>query len=219
MSEGRPEADQVTPAATTKLTSEKEPRGSRLATIMGGVLLLGCLLICGVCTAGFFLFRPQIHPDPERVEPVVAEMLRISVPPEFEPRGIIEWPFFHLMVIRGAYFELTGDDGILMLVQVDSGLLKEEDISEHVRQTLREEGASGPPLTITATESREFVVRGRPVTFQFQLGEDPETELKYHLVEGVVDGNSGPVLIAFRVTDDSWLMNEAKVINTINSVQ
>lgn len=192
---------------------------SRLAVVLGTALSLSTVVGCLVCGAGLYVFRPSISEDPDAVAPLAAEMLRVDVPTAFEPRGTIEWDFFWLVLMRGVYYELTGDEGMLMFLQVDSGLMREEDIREHVERTLREKGGGGPPLTITTSEERVYEVRGRKVTFNFRVGESPADRTKHHLVEGIVDGNAGAVLVAFRITDESWAENEPLVVETIRSIK
>jgi len=200
---------------------EKPAKAGWLATVLGTLVFITGLAVCGICGVGFFMFRPTIHTEPEKVQPLTDEMLRISVPDVFEPRGSVTWDFFYAAMMRGSYYELTGDDGILMLIEVNSDLMEKEDVHEHVIETLRREGGGGAPLVIeqSQTESKLFDVRGRKVPFRFQVGEDPNIHRKYHLVEGVVDGNTGPVMIAFRVTDEWWQLHSPKIDETILSVK
>jgi hypothetical protein len=198
--------------------SQPQPRG-RWATVLATAAAIALVAVCGLCGAGLFYFRPQLTEDAARVGVVEAEMLRIDVPPDFEPRGTIEWNVLGLVLMRGVYYELVGGDGLLMLLHVDSRLMGEPDVREHVERTLREKGGGGPPLEITESEDRIFNVRGRNVTFRYRRGRDPANDSRYRLVEGVVDGNTGTVLIAFRIAEEAWELRQGAVEATITSIR
>lgn len=199
--------------------SQPERPRSRLAIILGTLLAITLLGLCLTCGIGAYLFRPQVSEDAAQVAPLTAEMLKVDVPEAFDPRGTIEWDLFWLVLMRGSYYELTGDEGMLMFLQVDSRWMGESDIREHVERTLREKGGGGPPLTIIEEPTEEvYEIRGRKVTFTYRLGESPADRSRHHLVEGIVDGNTGMVLVAFRITDESWPENEALVRQTIQSI-
>jgi hypothetical protein len=196
--------------------SKERSRWSTFVTI-GTVVCL--VAICGLCGGGLYHFRPSIAEDPAHVGVVEQQMLRIAVPAEFEPRGTIEWDFFGVVLLRGVYYELSGGDGMLMLLQVDSRLMEETDVREHVERTLREKGGGGQPLTITESEDRIFNVKGANVTFRYRRGKSPADNSQYRLVEGVVDGNTGKVLLAFRIAEDAWAKREGAVESAITSIR
>ncbi len=198
--------------------SQPQPR-SRWTTVLATLTVVALLCLCGFCGGGMFYFRPQLSEDASRVSLVEAEMLRIAVPAAFEPRGTIEWDVFRVALMRGVYYELPGGDGMFMLLQVDSGLMEEEDVREHVERTLREKGGRGEPLTITATEDHTFTIRDSNVTFRYRRGTSPVDDTEYRLVEGVVDGNTGKVLLAFRIAEDAWERRERLVEETITSIR
>ena len=198
--------------------SEPKPR-SRLATIVATLFTLLLLALCGLCGAGLYYFRPTIDDDIARVGVVEAEMLRINVPPEFEPRGTIEWDFFWLVLMRGVYYELPAGDGMLMLLQVDSRLMQEQDVREHVERTLREKGGGGIPLTIISSGDRTEFVQDKTITFRERVGQSPADNTKYRLIEGVVDGHAGKVLVAFRIAEDVWEERQALVERTIKGIR
>ena len=194
------------------------PPRSRLRTILGTLLAVLMLTMVGLCGFGFYYFRPVLTENPAAVEPLTAQMLRIDIPPEFEPRGTIEWNFLWGVLMRGVYYELASDEGFLMLLQVDSRLMSQPDIQEHVDRTLRDKGGGGPPLEITESIERPFMVRGVNRMFRFRVGESPADHSRYHLVEGTVDGFSGTVLVAFRIEDAVWEELAPHVEQTIQSI-
>ncbi|MCA9053542.1 MAG: hypothetical protein KDA75_06880 [Planctomycetaceae bacterium] len=215
-------SDAPTPsrAADRFLTGLNQPAPrSRLATVLSTLLTLLLLALCGLCGIGLYYFRPQVDDDLVRVNVVKAEMLSLNVPDEFEPRGTIEWDFFWLVLMRGVYYELPAGDGMLMLLQVDSRLMDETDVREHVERTLQEKGGGGLPLTIISSQDRTEMINGQPVVFRERVGESPSDKSRYRLIEGVVDGNAGKVLIAFRIAEDVWEERQELVERTILSVR
>ncbi len=192
-----------------------------LATLFGSLLVLLLILLCTGIGAGLYFFRPVVSDDPNNVPTVTAEILNVTVPEEFVPRGTLQWEFFYLAVMRGAYYELTGEEGVLLFLQVDSQLMSEEDLREHVEQVLREEGGGGPPLTIDPSETEEwqYNIRGRNVVFTVRKGQSKIDQSEHRLVEGVVDGNSGKVLVAFRITEESWDDNRPLVEQVLKSIR
>lgn len=214
------DAPKPSPAAEKFLRGlSQSPERSRWATVLATLTSLLLLALCGACGYGFYFFRPTLAEDRDRVGVVEQSMLRITVAPEFEPRGTIEWDFFGLVLMRGAYYEIPGGDGLLMLLQVDSRLMEEADVREHVERTLREKGGGGPPLKITSSEDRLFSVRGQHVTFRYRTGESTDDGERFRLVEGIVPGNSGQVLIAFRIPEQSWELRQGGVESTISSIR
>jgi len=191
---------------------------SRLGTIVATLLSMTALAAVVGCVVGLYLFRPLQHDDPDRAARITAEMLRVDVPKAFEPRGTIEWDFFRGLLMRGAYYELTGNDGLLMFLQVDSRLMQEADVRKHVERTLREKGGGGPPLTIIASEDVDYFLGDQHVVFRRRLGESPDADnQKYQLVEGTVDGNSGTVLVAFRIAQEAWERSDRNGANLVEA--
>jgi hypothetical protein len=194
------------------------PRG-RLATVLTTLAVVAVIAVIVLCAGGLYYFRPHIVEDPNRVPVVQAEMLGLTPPAEFEPRGTIEWDLLSAVLMRGVYYELATRDAMLMLLQVDSRLMSETDIREHVERTLRDKGGGGPPLTITSSEETLFMVRGKPVPFQQRVGKSPVDDSKYRLIEGVVDGRQGKVLVAFRVAEEVWPLHQGAIQGAIEGIQ
>lgn len=191
---------------------------SRLTTVFATLLVATALGLCIACGVGLYLFRPVQHQDPDRARRITAEMLRVDVPPAFEPRGTIEWDLFRTILMRGAYFELAGDEGLLMFLQVDGRVLNEPDVRVHVERTLRDKGGGGPPLTIISTEEIDYLLGAERVQFRRRTGESPaDQSKKYQLIEGTISGNAGPVLVAFRITQEAWERTDQSVANLVEA--
>lgn len=191
---------------------------SRLTTVAATLLAATALGLAAACLIGLYLFRPVEYQDPDRARRITAEMLRVDVPPVFEPRGTIEWDLFRLLLMRGSYYELAGEDGLLMFLQVDSRLMDEPDVRRHVERTLRDKGGGGPPLTIIASEEVDYLLGTEHVAFLRRTGESPvDHSKKYVLIEGTVNGHSGPVLVAFRIAQEAWERTDQSIANLVEA--
>lgn len=165
-----------------------------LSTVASAMFLSGCLLVCGLCAAGLYFFQPEVRDEPEAVEPLMADMLDVSVSPWFEPRGVIEWNLAFALTLRGAYYEMPDaeSEGMLMFVEVQSWRGTEPEVQSHIEQALREKGGGVRELELMGdAEVRPLQVRGEPVRFTFETRRDPATDHTYRVIEGVVDGMHG----------------------------
>lgn len=183
------------------------------------MFLGSCLLICGLCGAGFYFFQPDVRDDPQAVDPLMSEMLDVTVPPEFKGRGVIEWNLGFLMSLRGAYYEMPDaeSEGMLMFVEVRSFHGNDPDVDAHVRQALREKQGGVVELKLVDSTEKTLQVRGKPVPFKFETRRDPVEDRTYRVIEGVVEGKGGPVLIGLRVGEDGW--DDAVAESMIASIQ
>ena len=213
-----------TPEPSAELPGQKHDSTSPrnvLSTIASAMFLGGCLLICGLCAGGFYFFRPDVRDDPEAVEPLMAGILDIDIPPEFEKRGVIEWNLAFMMSLRGAYYEMpdTESEGELMFVEAVSFWNDEPDVETHIRQALREKAGGVVELELVGElEQQTIQVRGEPVIFDFETRRDPVSERTYRVIEGVVDGENGQVLIGLRFHVDDWDNSEAIPHDRVNSL-
>jgi hypothetical protein len=198
------------------------PEGDRMHpayAVMLGFVLAFLVLVCGVCGGAMWWFRPQIVENSEAARELTRDIIEITLPRNYQPKGTIVWNVAYTMRIRGAYYELFAGDGVLTILEVQSRFRAEEDIRRHIRQTLLEKGGGGAELVIDdqKTVQKLFTVRGQEVPFLFQIGEDrTRRDHRYHLVEGVFEGQNGEVLIALRIDADSW--NETEVEQILRSL-
>jgi hypothetical protein len=200
------------------LGAPPQPRG-RLTTVLTTLGVVAVISLIALCAGGLYFFRPHLTEDPNRVPVVQVEMLGLTPPPGFEPRGTIEWNLFSAVLMRGVYYELASRDGMLMLLHVDSRLMHEVDVRQHVERTLRDKGGGGLPLTISSAKEITFPIRGELVPFQHRVGKSPTDQTEYQLIEGVVDGRSGKVLVAYRVASAVWPEHEGTIRSSIEGIQ
>ena len=198
--------------------AEKKPGTHPFLILVAGFVSAFVLLFCCVCGGAGWWFKPEIHEDRERAAENVQEIVDITIPDVYQPKGTIEWNVFYMMTIRGAYYERYAGDGLLTLVEVNSRLQSEEDVRSHIRETLIRKGGGGTPLVIDEAETKEVEVEigGGFVPFKFQVGRDPPTAQTFHIVEGVFAGKRGDVLLAMRVNADNW--EEQSIIDMLHSI-
>lgn len=187
--------------------------------VLLGTSLSMCLL-AGACFCGgaWWLFRPVVREDPLRAEQLAPELLSISIPPNsWVAKGTIEWNLAFLFRIRGAYFQRKGGDGVLAIVEVQEGMTRSEDVQRHIRQTLLTDGVGDSPINVDPTQTRSVKVQlgDQEATFKFETASDPPRV--FHLVEGVVQGHGGEILLTLRLPENEW--NEPEVLRLLESIR
>ena len=190
----------------------------RLLLMVAGGLATVLLLACCVCGGAMFYFRPKIEQNPEKALALTKQMLRaITIPESFEPRGTIELNVFHQLRVSGAYYEMPNVDSVLALIHVESRWSSQARVRQHIRETLLERGGAEEPLLVQEREVREIPVGLDSIRFEFATGKDLATDKSYKLVDGLVPGTTGDVLICFKIDSDAW--DEAEVLAMLNSIQ
>ncbi|QDU38807.1 hypothetical protein Mal4_31370 [Maioricimonas rarisocia] len=198
------------------------PDGESPGTPRWVVFLLAALgvtlvAICGVCGGGLYYFSPELANDPEQAVALTDQIATVDVPEPFQPAGIIDWNLAFVMQMRGAYYEIPPDDGLLMLIAVRGPLVRQESIRDHVDRTLRETGGGATPLVTDESATRQIsTAAGSEVPFEFEKATDPDTGAAYRIVEGVVTGPDGSVLVALRVKQEQW--NEQSIVEMLRSI-
>ncbi len=190
----------------------------RLLLMVAGGLATVLMLACCICGGAMFYFRPKLEQNPEKAIALTKQMLReITIPERFEPRGTIELNVFHQLSVSGAYYEMPKVDSVLALIHVESRWSSQARVRQHIRETLLERGGAEVPLLVQEREVREMTVGPDLVRFEFATGKDLATDKTYKLVEGLVPGTTGDVLICFKIDSDEW--NEAELMAMLKSIQ
>ncbi len=190
----------------------------RLLLMVAGGMATVLMLACCICGGAMFYFRPQIEQSPEKAITLTKQMLRvITIPESFEPRGTIELNVFHQLSVSGAYYEMPKVDSVLALIHVESRWNSQARVRQHIRETLLERGAAEEPLLIKERDIREVQVGPDMVRFEFATGKDLATDKTYKLVEGLVPGTTGDVLICLKIDSDAW--DEEEVLAMLKSIQ
>jgi len=173
-----------------------------LAATSALLIAVGSCCLCG----GLFYYQwPHFESDPEAAATLTRQMLPVRVPESFTPEGTIEWSFWMLLQMRGAYFVLRDGDGELSFLEVDSRFIDNAEFRNHIRQSLREHGAGGGyDLAVRESQTKTYDIAGQSVTFQFLQADDRTTGAQRRLVDGIVEGTNGPVMISLWVDEESW---------------
>ncbi len=190
----------------------------RLLLMVAGGLATVLMLACCICGGAMFYFRPKIEQSPEKALALTKQMLRaITIPEGFEPRGTIELNVFHQLQVSAAYYEMPKVDSVLALIHVESRWSSQARVRQHIRETLLDRGGAEVPLLVQEREVREVPVGPDIVRFEFSTGKDLATDKTYKLVEGLVPGTTGDVLVCFKIDSDAW--DEAAVLTMLKSIQ
>jgi hypothetical protein len=196
--------------------SSATPRSQVLSIVV--TLALG-LLLTGMCACGVLLYRqwPTFTSDPAAAQQLTEQMLSIRVPPDFHPQGTIVWRIWFMMTLQGAYYAHAQGSGELAFVEVDSTFLAQEKVREHVIASLRQYGASsGLDLSIRERQTLGVTIRGEQVAFNIMPAEDRITNRSLRLLDGIVPGTKGPVLVSLWLDDELW--NEEAVVGMLESI-
>lgn len=200
-----------------------DPRASvrrRLLLMVAGGLATILMLACCICGGAMFYFRPRIEASPEKAAGLTKQVLRtITIPEQFEPRGTIELNVFHQLEVRGAYYELPKVESLLALIHVDSRWNSKARVRQHIRDTMLERGGAEEPLLVEKREVREIQVGNEPVKFEFAIAKDMSTDKTYRLVEGLVAGTTGDVLIMVKIDALYWDQFEESITRMLESIQ
>jgi hypothetical protein len=193
-----------------------DERPSRFWIVITTLTATGLLMAACVCGFALYLFRPSFSHDPSQVRQLTEDLLSIELSEEWQAGGTIEWNILWIMMFRGAYYEWPDAHGQLAIVAVDGQLLDQEDVRSHVVRQLQEAGGSAA-IVVEHEETRDIVLDGRPTSFVFQKGKETTSQVPIRLVEGVVEGPRGPVLIALRIDQSSY--DEQQILHMLTSIK
>ena len=190
----------------------------RLLLMVAGGMATVLMLACCICGGAMFYFRPKIEQNPEKAIQLTKQILReIVVPESFEPRGTIELNVFHQLQVSGAYYEMPKVESVLALIHVDSRWNSKGRVRQHIRETLLERGGAEEPLLIQKRENREVQIGTKMIPFEFATSKDLSTDKPYRLVEGLVPGTTGDVLICLKIDADHW--DEDEVLEMLKTIR
>ncbi len=215
-------ADKKEPLTSKKMLAAEESEKDRpthpMLVLVAGFVSAILLFFCCACSGAMWWFRPEIYEDPDRAMQLTQEIVEIHIPDSYQPKGTIELNAAYLMSIRGVYYERFAGDGLLTLIEINSQFRSDEDVQRHIRKTLMEKGGGGTPLVVDESKTVRLPidVQGEEVLFVFEVGQDPPTRKKYHLVEGAFPGKNGEVLLSMRVNEDNW--EESSILEMIRSI-
>lgn len=205
------ESKDLSPSEKMRAALPDDPGDSRIRpflAVLTGVVSALLVIGCCICGAGIWWFRPVIRENPEQTKELTQQIIDIAIPEPFQPHGLIDWNLAFVMHLRGVYYQRYVGDGVLTLLEVNTRLSHDETIRNHIRKTLLEEGPGGTELVVDHSQTyREiFEVAGQQVPFTFEIARNGNEV--HHLVEGVVAGKNGQVLLSLRVDELHW-KNEA----------
>jgi hypothetical protein len=210
-------SDSQSPSPGDQPRPGSAPAKTRVWTYLLAITLAAIVGSCCLCGVLLMQQWPSFQQDPAAAEALTHQMLALEIPEVFEPQGTIEWNVLFVLTMRGAYYTHQVGDGELTLLKLDSPLISQPDFRQHVIDALRQNGAgSGFDLNVLQSETRTFGIAGEQVPFQFLRAEDRTTGEERRLIDGVVTGKQGPVLVALWFDEDIW--DEELVTRLIQSI-
>ena len=199
--------------------------GARLLLILAILFLLCVLVCCG--GIGILMYQASAYmkdaftEDPAIIDQRRAELLDIDVPEGFAPKVSIDMkvPMTDSRLMTIVVYE-NGPRNSLVLVGVGDMLseMSKEDMEREIENSLQQQGLGQPtPGAKWESETREYQIGGKPVSFKYQTVKNENDEVTNTQVTGLVDGKRGPVLVT--LSADAETLNEEQIDQVIKSIK
>lgn len=199
--------------------------GAKLLLILAILFLLCVLVCCG--GIGILMYQASAYmkdaftEDPAIIDQRCAELLDIDVPEGFAPKVSIDMkvPMTDSRLMTIVAYE-SGARNSLVLVGVGDMLseMSKEDMEREIENSLQQQGLGQPtPGAKRESESREYQIGDKPVTFNWQTVKNENDEPTAFHVTGTVDGKRGPVLVT--ISADAETLSQEEIDQVIRSIK
>jgi hypothetical protein len=193
---------------------------------IGGVALLLC---CGGVGFGVwkvtqaakqFIENAAIE-DPVKIREQTAAMLQIEIPDKYQPKLGMNLGVFR-MAIYQTEPEQPNPDDLLMLMEMTQFGANNQQQEQQLRQSMQQQmqqQRGNQNFKSSKSETREIEIRGKKVSFEFTEGitGEPGEEKTVHMVSGIVQGKTGPVMLQLVAPDENY--DEAQVLKMLESIK
>lgn len=205
----------------------------KVLLIVGGVGTLFILLCCG----GAFLlvgrfenilkeqginlrdFAENAHvTDPDAIRERTQKIVKIEIMPGFEPQQAVD-----IVVMKFVQYGKANDaNSVLMLMAFSNKFTggqkptQDEMLNAFRQQQARQGDAAGNNVAVQETETRELMVRGQKVAFQFIKGINETTGAVVREVLGSFPTQNGIGMLMLVVPEDEY--DEPAVLKMIDSI-
>jgi hypothetical protein len=202
----------------------QQPQKQGMSTAAKVLLILGivggiCALLC--CGGAFFFFwkakdalQNAVTMAPEAVRERTAQIVKIDVPPGFEPFQALDMVFMRWVL----YTKGQNQEGVLMLMEFGNQMMgNQQQQRQQMRDALRQQQRGGGmgELQAQETESREYTVKGEKVSFEFVKGTNRQGQAMRE-VTGSFPTRNGVAMLMLLVPEDDY--DEAAVVKMIESI-
>lgn len=185
--------------------TSRTARKSRLVSMAASIGLALLIGSCCLCGGAIYYQWPAFHSDREEAIAITNQILPVTVPESFTAEGTIVWKIWMFLTMEGAYYTHRDGPGELSFLEVESRFLSNDDFRAHILRSLREHGAGGGfDLKIRNAETKTYDINGQPAEFRFLEAEDRTTGNGRRLVDGIVQGINGPVMVSLWVDEQNW---------------
>jgi hypothetical protein len=184
--------------------------------LAGGAL--AAVVCCGaVGVMGWRFMSQMATSDPAEIRRQSAEMLDMTIPPQYQPMqgmnmGIVR------MIMYQTEPAADGTRGMLMLMEMGMQNLGVD--AEQQKQELRkaaQQQQANQNVQQMKSETREIEIGGEQVPFQFSEATPQGQAKKMYIVNGVVEGKRGPVMVQVMLPEDQY--DEAAVVQMLQSIK
>lgn len=189
-----------------------------LWVILGALALMSLLCCCGGPMLLSWGVQDRMTVDPIEVGAKADAMLKMDRPEDLTPAFYMDMIFMKIAVF-------AQEDGGEMMCQMamDPKMAADRDqMRSSMEQQLEEQASQNPDmpkLVVEERETREYQVRGQPVSFDFNTCVAEESQEKYYQVSGVVDTQDGSqaVMILLQVKAENF--SEEQIAQMIESIE
>jgi hypothetical protein len=201
--------------------------GVKVLLILGIILGVLVLLCCGgVMFLGVWGQRfaaNSMSSDPAKIRALTDELLPLAVPAELAPEQMLDMPvpFTDQKMMRMAMYghKPSGSSFAMMWFNTSMAPQNQGQMEQQMREQMRQQGANPDQQGNWQREAsvRQITIRGQPVDFNFARLTDPETKKTRLELNGVVQGEGGPVMV-FASVDES-VVSEEKLLGAFEPVK
>ena len=189
-----------------------------LWVILGALAVMSLLCCCGGPMLLNWGLQNRISTDPVEVTAKADAMLQMDRPAELQPVFYMDMVFMKM-----AIFGQEGGGEMMCQMAMDPKMATDrEKMRSSMDEQMQQQSAKNPDLPeliVDERETREYQVRGEPVSFDFNKCTAQESGEKYYQVSGVVDSQDGSQAVMILLQVKAENVSEDQITEMIESIQ
>lgn len=172
-----------------------------------GVLVLLCCGFFGAST--FWLVRTAqkaMTEDPNEIQRLTDTIVTIKIPDSLPPKAGMDFslPFVGTKVMTWVAYGIEEDRNGLFLAQFSEELVKEEDMQEQWKDSMRQSGQHDwDDIKVEESDKVDITINGSPATFTIAKGQDSKSKEVWQ-VTGSFHGKGGPAMFVMKVDTEDF---------------
>jgi len=200
--------------------------GSKVLVGLG----IGCAVVVFLCCGGGILLglyfknyaQQTLNQDPQVVKQKTDQIAKIKLPAAFQPTWSMDMkvPFTGQPMMLFTVWEDPAAKSTIMLGLFGPMFAQNQaQMQASFNQQMQQQGKGGSPqpLQNQKISSENLQIRGKPVTFVFTEGKDPQSGRSRIQVNGSFQGSNGPTMV---IGDfDAQTYPKEKVVSILETIQ